>query len=375
MIDAPGDPIGRQRVRPEAPVTVHGRRGEGGGPRRVFEQAAEIGFARRRQHFAFPVRHEQVAPGSVDQRLMQVPAARIVARNRRTRHERCEIAHAPANLPGRRTEQDEIVRCFQRRARREGAFDLARTPFIFQRAQRKPELFIGVGQRRQHRLHEIEIALGMQRVAGLDRNRGDRPAARSRRADIFGGEMRLVHAQQIPLDFQPDDGAHAARVEPPQLPTQEMARRKMERRAVGEIFVAQHPADVGRPGQYAKRRRIGHDDQVGRSGHLVEAHAAAAGKGREDAPTGGIERRGGDVDVVTVLQRTEKSRYGQRLGARGPVRIGPGDADQPQLFALDVLRQLARLSVLVLRPQIVAGYETRRGIRSVQVDKPPPCAP
>ena len=79
-----------------------------------------------------------------------------------------------------------------------------------------------------------------------------------------------------------------------------------------------------RPRQHAEGRRVGHDREVGRAGHLGEAHAAAARERREGARVGGIERRGGDVDVVAAGQRGEERRHRHRLGARVP------HADRPR---------------------------------------------
>ena len=121
----------------------------------------------------------------------------------------------------------------------------------------------------------------------------------------------------------------------PQLLAQQMPRREMKRHAAVEIFVAQDPADARRPRQHAKGRRIGHDGEVGRAGHLGQAHAAAARERREGAGVGGIERRGRDVDVVAgrrarrgtpapsppwrARRRADRPRPGERI-AGSPAR-------------------------------------------------------
>ena len=142
-------------------------------------------------------------------------------------------------------------------------------------------------------------------------------------------------------------------LQPPQLPAQQMPRREMERHAAVEIFVAQNPADARRPRQHAKGRGIGHDGEVGRAGHLGEAHAAAARERGEGARVGGIERRGGDVDVVAVGQRGDEGRHGHRLGARGAVRVGPGEPHELQVFLLDPQLELLGLPALLVGPEAV----------------------
>src|SRR5262249_13585262 len=96
-------------------------------------------------------------------------------------------------------------------------------------------------------------------------------------------------------------------------------------------------------------RGIRNDGEVGRARHLVEAHAAAAGERGEGAGTGGIERGGGDVDVVAGLERGNEGRHRHRLGARGAMRIGPGESDE-----LQVLPRATALDLLGLPPLLVA---------------------
>src|SRR5205085_9462954 len=150
------------------------------------------------------------------------------------------------------------------------------------------------------------------------------------------------------------------------------ARREMKRRAVAEVFVAHHPADAACPRQHAKRGRIGNDHEVRRAGHLRQVHAAAAREGLEDARAGGVERRRGDVDVVAALEHVEEHDRRHRLGARGAVRIGPGEPYQLERLALQALAQLARARALLIGPQAVRGDERStilRGLRLVAVSK------
>jgi hypothetical protein len=134
----------------------------------------------------------------------------------------------------------------------------------------------------------------------------------------------------------------------------------VERHAALEIFVAQHPADARRPRQHAKGRRIGHDGEIGRARHLVEAHATATRERGEGAGIGGVERGGRDVDVVAALERGEKGRHRHRLGARGAVRIGPGETDELQVVGRDPALEVLGLSSLLVRPQAVTGDESER---------------
>ena len=114
-------------------------------------------------------------------------------------------------------------------------------------------------------------------------------------------ELILGDAQQIPLDLQARRRKPMPLLgQPLELPAQQLPRREVKRHAAVEIFVAQHPADAGRPRQHAEGRGIGNDGEIGRAGHLVEAHAAAARERREGAGIGGIERGGRDVDVVAA---------------------------------------------------------------------------
>src|ERR1700722_1055150 len=137
-------------------------------------------------------------------------------------------------------------------------------------------------------------------ITGLDRSGLDRTAADAGSAEIFIVQMLLGEPPQIPLDLRADDACEAMIGKPAERFAQKLARREMKRPAVVEIFIAQDPADAPPPGKYAECRGVGDDRQVGRTGHLVEAHTAAARERREDAGAGGIERRRGDADIVAV---------------------------------------------------------------------------
>ena len=119
IVAAPDGAVGRQRIGAVALVAVDGRRGEGGGRARMREQAAEIMTAERRQ----PVRHRRrhcACDLRLDQRLMQMPAARHHMRQRRPAHEAREIAVAARDLLHRRAEQDHGVGGGKARLRAEG---------------------------------------------------------------------------------------------------------------------------------------------------------------------------------------------------------------------------------------------------------------
>jgi hypothetical protein len=139
-------------------------------------------------------------------------------------------------------------------------------------------------------------------IARLDRRCSDRSATGARRADIVVAQVIVDDTQKIPLDFRSDDAAQAALGEFAQQFAQKHARRKVERPAVVEIFIAENPADARRPRQDAKGRGIGHEGEIGRARHLVEPHAAAARERGKNPRAGGIERRGGDADIVAAGQ-------------------------------------------------------------------------
>ena len=196
-------------------------------------------------------------------------------------------------------------------------------------------------------------------IARLDRDRPYRAAAHPGRADIVGAETVVGDAQQIPLDLRSHDARIAALGETAQRFAQKLTRREMKRRAVVEIFVAQDPADAGRPRQYAECRRIGDDGQIGRTRHLVEAHPAAARERGENARAGRIERRGGDTDIVAVAQCRQECGYRQCLGARIAVRVAPCQPDEVQLFGFDAARDLGGKPPLFVAPQAMLFDEIR----------------
>src|ERR1700686_3942883 len=120
-------------------------------------------------------------------------------------------------------------------------------------------------------------------IAGLDRSGLDRTAADAGSADIFVAQMLLGDAQQIPLDLRADDAGKTTIGKPGQRFAQKLARREMKRPAIVEIFIAEDPTDAWSPRQCAECRWIGDDRDIGRTGHLIEAHTAAARERSEDA--------------------------------------------------------------------------------------------
>src|SRR5215470_13774988 len=168
-----------------------------------------------------------------------MPATRVAALETRAAHEGREVAHAPADLAGGGAEQEEIVGGGERIAGRERALDLAGAPLVLDRAQRQREPFERVGERAQHRLHQVHVGFGVVRKAGLGRTGADRAAAYAGCADMLVAELILRDAEEIPLDLEPDHIAHALVGETPQLSAQEMPRREVEWHAAVEILVAQ----------------------------------------------------------------------------------------------------------------------------------------
>src|SRR5438270_13157133 len=112
--------------------------------------------------FAVAPRHEQIAPAlRFEQRLMQVPTTRIIAFERRPAHERGEIPNPATDLPRRRAEQQRMVGGLQRWPRGKGAFELARSPLVLDRAQWQSD-WLGMMRRPGgHRLHQLQVGSAM----------------------------------------------------------------------------------------------------------------------------------------------------------------------------------------------------------------------
>src|SRR5690606_2535392 len=126
------------------------RGGEYGGRRAMGEQAGKVVPAVGGKNLVFRLRHEGVAALPLE-RLVQVPAAREVASDRGTAHERGEVAETPADLAGGGAQQHRVVGGAQCRLCRERRLDLAGTPFLLERAERQPELRVRVGERLEDR--------------------------------------------------------------------------------------------------------------------------------------------------------------------------------------------------------------------------------
>ena len=187
----------------------------------------------------------------------------------------------------------------------------------------------------------------------------DRAAAKAGSADIVFAQMRFDDAQQVPFDLRADDAVVAALRKPLQRVAQDLARREMEWSAVIEIFVAQDPADPVGPRQDAEGRGISHNGKIGRAGHFGQAHAAAARERSENTGAGGIERRRGDTDIVTVDQCRNESRNGQRFRSRIAVGVAPGQPDKPQLFGFGPVRDVGGQPPLLVAPKPVSFNECR----------------
>jgi hypothetical protein len=157
-------------------------------------------------------------------RLMQMPAARVVALDCGAAHEARDIAHPAADLACRSPKQDQIVRRLERGPRRKRAFELPRPPLVLDRSQRQAKLLQGVGERGDRRLHEVHIGLGMEGIARLRRAGAQRAALDARAADMLAAEMLFGDAQQVPFDLEPDGAVHAALFQLRELPAQQLAR-------------------------------------------------------------------------------------------------------------------------------------------------------
>jgi len=249
---------------------------------------------------------------------------------------------------------------FQRRPRSERALDLPRSPLVLDRSQRQSDFVEMVGERGEHRLHQVHVGFAVIGKARFDRHSLDRPPAHAGDADILIAQLCLRDAQEVPLDFQTHDEVHTLVREPLEVLAQQLPGREMERHPAVEIFIAQHPADAARPRQHAKGRRIGDDGEIGRARHLIEAHPAAAGERGEGAGIGGIERGGRDVDVVAGLERGAENRHRHRLGARGAVRIGPDEAHEMQIVLLDPALEIVGLPSLLVGPHPMPCDEWER---------------
>src|SRR5262249_56027013 len=118
---------GCEGVRPKSPVAVDRGRGKRGGGSGIRHQAAEKGATERRQMFELAFGHKQVAPAlAVEERLMEVPAAGVIALERRPAHERGEMSHPAADLPRRGAKEERVIRRLERRSRGDG--EIARPP-------------------------------------------------------------------------------------------------------------------------------------------------------------------------------------------------------------------------------------------------------
>ena len=186
--------------------------------------------------------------------------------------------------------------------------------------------------------------------ARLDRCRPQRGAALSGGAGMGVGQPLLVEAAQIPFDLKPDFEVDLAVRQLCDLFLENLPGREMKRSAVGEIFVAQYPANSRRPGQDPESIWVGDDDQIGGAGHLVQPHAAAAHEGAEHPPARGIERKGRDIDDIAVAQRGKKHRNGDHFCADMAMRVGPGHTDHPHAVLGHAATDLFRQRRLIVGP-------------------------
>ncbi len=289
-----------------------------------------------------------------------MPAARIKPFQFRAAHEAREITHPAAQLPCRASKQHHVVGGLQRLGRRERAFDLTRAPLVFERPDRQVQLRERARQSGERTVHPVEVGLGMERVSRLGRMGAHRPSLDPGRADMLVRQMLLGQPKQIPFDFEPDDAAHRSLLQPRELLAKQMAGREVKRPAGTEIIVAQDPADIGLPWQHAKGRGIRHHDKIGRPGHFLQPEAAATRERREDAGTRAVQHRGGDVDIVTALERRQERLRRYHFGARRAVGIAPGNPHQPDIFAFEPRGNLRGLAALIVGPEPVLFDESSR---------------
>ncbi len=155
---------------------------------------------------------------------MQVPAARIETFKSRPAHEAREIAEAPADLTRRRPEKNDVVCCFQRRTRGEGAFYLSRPPFILERPERKVQFLQRTRHGRKRRLHPVQIGFRVKGISWFDRMNAGRTALEAGGADIRAGQKFVGDPQQIPFDLEADAALHSSFYQAIKLFSQQMAR-------------------------------------------------------------------------------------------------------------------------------------------------------
>ncbi len=189
-----------------------------------------------------------------------MPAARVKAFERRPAHEGREIAEATADLARGGAEENEIVGRFERGSGCECAFHLSGAPFIFKRSKRKIQFLQRIRHRGKRHLHPVQIGFRMERISRLDRIDVRRAALEAGRPDVLKCQMLLGAPQQVPFDLEADAALHPSFCQALDLSPQQMPRRKIERLAGDEIFVAQNPADIRLPGKHPKGCGIGNDD-------------------------------------------------------------------------------------------------------------------
>jgi len=324
----------------------------------VRQQAAEKVSPDCRDHVAVVEREGIAAVAALDQRLMQMPAARHHVGQRWAAHEAGETAVAPRDLLHRRTEQDHGVGGGEPDLRAERELALARPELDLDRAQRQAERLHAAADLLQHRIELIEPRLGevLESLGDqADLRRGRRPGGVLRR------EARIDDAEQVEFDLEPGHEIEAGGAEPRQCVAVDPPRRERHRLAVGEIDVAQHPAGARRPWQHAKRRRVRDHDEITAALHFLEAEAAARREHRKRGLVGGVlgeqRRRHGDA----ALEGGRRRLRHQSLAAQDAVLVGERKPHQFELVLLDRLQSGLRGGGLLVVPQTMAIDEARRG--------------
>jgi hypothetical protein len=133
--------------------------------------------------------------------------------------------------------------------------------------------------------------------------------------------------------------------------------------ALAQVLVAQHPRDArtgagggrGRGGgQDLEGGGVGHEDEVARSGDLLDADAGVAQKVHGDR-VAGVEEEGARAEVHAVAQDGTEGLRGQGLGAGDAVRVA-----EDQAYEIDVVQagfDLFGRRALLIAPQGEFGGE------------------
>ena len=230
-------------------------------------------------------------------------------------------------------QQDHVVRRTQRRPGRERHLELARAHLVLDRAQRQVEGDEPVAQDLDELVERVQVVLQEQLPALV--------------------EALAVGRQDVELDLEPDDELVPAQRERVELVAQHAARREDDRRAVGEVEVAEDGRRARRPGQDVERAGVGHEHDVARALQRGHAERRPVEHGVHGGPRRVLEheaRRRRDA----AAQRGRERLARQRLAAQQAVLVGEGDAHELDPVLVDDPLRLRRRGVLRVVPERVA---------------------